>query len=166
MRTLYLIRHGKSSWKYPELDDKQRPLKSRGENDAKLMAKLLHGKGIIPGLMISSPAVRAYHTACLFAEELGYDKRSIAKNDNLYFNGPSAILETLRQTGNEVNDVLVFGHNPDTLALVNNFAGTDFENVPTSGIACIQFNVANWQDISLQNGTFRWLDYPSLHKKD
>lgn len=164
MRTLYLVRHAKSSWKYPELDDRQRPLKKRGENDAHIMGKLLHGKGIVPGLIMSSPAKRAIDTACIFAGELQYKIADIVQNDTLYFSGMPQVLEVVQQIDDKYDDVLVFGHNPDTLDLVNTFSPTDFENVPTAGVACIQFDVDSWHDISLENGIFRWLDFPSAHR--
>lgn len=164
MRTLYLVRHAKSSWKYPELEDRHRPLKNRGENDAHIMGKILKGKSIKPGLVISSPAKRAIETAYLFAEELGYSKDKIEQNDNLYFSGMPQILEVIQLTKDQYDDLFVFGHNPDTLDLVNTYAPTSFDNVPTSGVACIQFDVDSWQDITLKNGIFRWLDFPSLHR--
>lgn len=164
MRTLYLIRHAKSSWKYPELDDRHRPLKKRGESDAHIMGKLLREKGIIPGLIMSSPAKRAIDTAYIFAEELQYKAEDIVQNDTLYFSGMPQVLEVIQQIDDKFDDVLVFGHNPDTLDLVNTLSPNDFENVPTAGVACIQFDVDSWQDISLENGIFRWLDFPSAHR--
>ncbi len=164
MRTLYLVRHAKSSWKYPELEDRNRPLKKRGENDAHIMGKLLDGKGIKPGLIMSSPAKRAYDTACIFADELQYKVEDIVQNDNLYFSGMPQILEVVQHTNDKHDDILVFGHNPDTLDMVNHFAPTDYENVPTAGVVCIQFEVDSWQDITLDNGIFRWLDFPSAHR--
>lgn len=165
MRTLYLARHGKSSWKYPELDDRDRPLKTRGENDAQLIGKLLKDKGVKPGLILSSPAKRASHTAIIFAKELGYAPEAIVQHEGLYFKGIGEIIKTIQQTEDRHDDVMVFGHNPDTLELVNNYADSDFDNVPTSGVACIQFDVESWKGVNLQNGILRWLDYPSLHKK-
>lgn len=164
MRTLYLIRHAKSSWKYPDLDDRNRPLKKRGESDAQIMGKLLRGKGIMPSLIMSSPAKRAYDTACIFAETLGYSIDKIEQNDALYFSGMPQILEVIQQTNSSHDDIFVVGHNPDTLDLVNNYSLTDYENVPTAGVACIQFEVDNWSDVTLQNGIFRWLDFPSAHR--
>jgi phosphohistidine phosphatase len=164
MRTLYLIRHAKSSWKYPNLEDRHRPLKKRGETDAHIMGAILNGKGIKPGLIMTSPAKRAYDTACIFAEDIGYPVNQIVQNDNLYFSGMPQILEVIQQTDNQFDDVFVFGHNPDTLDLLNTFAPTDYENIPTSGVACIQFEVDSWSKITLKNGIFRWLDFPSAHR--
>ena len=78
MKTLYLVRHAKSSWKHPELSDFERPLNKRGKNDAPFMGKLLFKKGINPELLISSPAKRASSTAKIIASELNYDKEKIS----------------------------------------------------------------------------------------
>jgi phosphohistidine phosphatase len=139
-------------------------LKKRGETDAHIMAAILSGKGVKPGLIMTSPAKRAYDTACIFAEDIGYPVDLIVQNDNLYFSGMPQILEVIQQTDNQYGDVFVFGHNPDTLDMVNIFAPTDYENVPTSGVACIQFEVDSWSKITLNNGIFRWLDFPSQHR--
>jgi phosphohistidine phosphatase len=130
------------------------------------MGKLLAKKGVKAGLIISSPALRALHTAIIFGEQLGYERSKIVQSEEVYFSGIDKIMELIKQTPYEVDDLFVFGHNPDTLELVNKFAPTDFDNVPTSGVACIQFDVVGWNEISLENGKFMWLDFPSQHKKD
>ncbi len=63
MKTLLLIRHAKSSWKNETLPDRERPLNTRGKNDAPLMGKILFEKNIIPDLVLSSSAKRAKKTA-------------------------------------------------------------------------------------------------------
>lgn len=84
MKTLYLVRHGKSSWRHKELRDQERPLKKRGAEDADLMAKHLNSKSIIPDLIISSPARRAFQTAIIFAENLKYAEDKIELNRSVY----------------------------------------------------------------------------------
>ena len=54
VKRLYLIRHAKSSWKDPDLDDFDRPLNKRGKTDAPLMGKRLKEQGVKPDLIISS----------------------------------------------------------------------------------------------------------------
>ena len=68
MKTLYLARHAKSSWKHPELSDIERPLNKRGKRDAPIIGNLLKEKGVNPDILISSPAVRARKTAVAIAE--------------------------------------------------------------------------------------------------
>ena len=71
MRSLTIVRHAKSSWKDRGLSDRERPLNKRGERDAPIMAKRVAETGIRPSQIISSPAVRAWTTAKIFARELG-----------------------------------------------------------------------------------------------
>ena len=71
MKKLFLIRHGKSSWSNPDLQDFDRPLNKRGIRDAPFMAKMLVGKGVKPDLIVTSPANRAISTAKQFAAEQG-----------------------------------------------------------------------------------------------
>ena len=74
MKKLYIIRHAKSSWKDTALDDFKRPLSKRGRKDAPFMAKKLKQKGVMPDVIISSPATRAKTTAELIAKELNFKK--------------------------------------------------------------------------------------------
>ena len=71
-KTLYLIRHAKSSWDDHDLSDFQRTLNNRGLKDAPLIVKFLKGNNIVPDLIITSPAVRALSTAEIFADEFHY----------------------------------------------------------------------------------------------
>ena len=95
MKTLILMRHAKSSWKFPELSDKDRPLTKRGEHDAPRMGKLLKKEEIFPESILSSTAVRAAATAEAVAQKLDY-KEEITYLDSLYMAEPSAIIEALQ----------------------------------------------------------------------
>jgi len=84
MKTLYLARHAKSSWKHPELSDIERPLNKRGKRDAPYIGNLLKEKGVKPDIVISSPAVRAKKTALAIAEIIEYPKSKIIIDENIY----------------------------------------------------------------------------------
>ena len=77
MKTLYLVRHAKSSWDDPTLADKARPLDARGKRDAPKVGKRLAKAGVKPDLILSSSAKRALTTARIIAKELGYKRKSI-----------------------------------------------------------------------------------------
>ncbi len=79
MKKLYLIRHAKSSWDYPGLNDHERPLNKRGERDAPFMAKILKEKKVKPDLILSSTAVRALEFAKKIADELDYKKKIFSR---------------------------------------------------------------------------------------
>ena len=65
MKTLYVVRHAKSSWEYHELPDMDRPLKGRGIRDAHLMASWLQDLLSTVPVLYSSPATRTLHTAMI-----------------------------------------------------------------------------------------------------
>ncbi len=164
MKNLYLIRHGKSSWDDSSLPDKERPLKRRGEKDASLMAKLLVNRKIVPDAFVSSPANRALSTAKIMAEKMGFDKKEIAVNALLYFQGMENILQVIHQLNERHNTVFIFGHNPDFTELANRYSQKTIDNVPTTGVAGIEFKVKSWKDVSLKNGRLIFFEYPSNHK--
>ena len=85
MKTLYIVRHAKSSWKYSGIEDIDRPLKKRGIKDAHLMSKFLSKEIARPDVFISSSANRALHTGIIFCENLEYPLANLQINRQLYF---------------------------------------------------------------------------------
>ena len=94
-KTLYLVRHAKSSWKDSSLDDRDRPLNKRGRRTAPDMGQRLAAQGHHPELMISSPANRAHSTAKIIAAEIGYDPSLIHIEEALYFSGVFSMCEVV-----------------------------------------------------------------------
>ena len=84
MKTLFLIRHAKSSWDDTALPDKDRPLNDRGKRDAPKMGKRLAKRDVKPDLILSSPAKRALTTAEIIAKKLDYKLKDIVVDDRLY----------------------------------------------------------------------------------
>ncbi len=167
MKTLLIIRHAKSSWGNPNFQDFDRPLNNRGERDAPFMAKLISNKSIKPDVIVSSPANRAYATAIEFAKAFGYPEKKINMDKGIYSHGQGHILSILRNLASNINTICIFGHNPDLTYLATYLSGQLFDNVPTCGVVCIDFDVDVWGDIDNQNGTLRFFEYPGKHfKKD
>ena len=146
MKTLILLRHAKSSWKFPELSDRDRPLTKRGEKDAPRMGKWLKKQDIIPQRIITSTAVRACSTAEAIAERVEY-KEEITYLDSLYMAEPAAIIEALHAVPDEVKRVLVVGHNPGLEGLVQ-ILSKKVESLPTASIAIIKLPIENWQELN------------------
>ena len=92
MKTLYLVRHAKSSWKYPNLDDFERPLNKRGRKNAPFMGKVLKELKVSPDLIISSPANRAAMTARIIAGKINYPLENILYSETIYEFGESALI--------------------------------------------------------------------------
>jgi phosphohistidine phosphatase len=163
MKTLILVRHAKSSWDNPDIKDFERPLNKRGKKDAPLMAKIFKDKNIVTDLIISSPAVRAFSTAQEFAEELKYPKNEIITDISIYEMGSKAILNILSKLNPKYKVVMLFGHNPDMTYLSSYLSGNNFDNVPTCGVVCIDFEIDSWDKITDNQGTLRFFEYPKKY---
>jgi phosphohistidine phosphatase len=111
-KTLYLVRHAKSSWKDASLSDLERPLNKRGRRNSPEMGRRLAAQGHVPGLIISSPANRAITTARNIAIELGLDESEIITDDGLYFSGTNGMLNVLETVEDHYDNVMMVGHNP------------------------------------------------------
>lgn len=160
MKRLYLVRHAKSSWKHPYLEDMERPLNKRGKRDAPLMGKYLAANKVKPDLIISSPARRAIETARTIAEELGYSKKKIVAREEIYEAGENKIIDTIRETDNEVETLMVFGHNPGFTILANTLSNCNIDNIPTCGVFCVDFDIGSWAELDEKKGKFVFFDYP------
>ena len=112
LKTVYIVRHAKSSQHSTELTDKERPLNGRGERDAPFMGNLLRSMGVNPDLVVTSPAARARTTARLLAEKLAYPREKIRVNAELYAGDEEEILRLVQSTDNAVNQLMLVGHNP------------------------------------------------------
>jgi phosphohistidine phosphatase len=164
MKTLYLLRHAKSSWDFPQLSDHDRPLNNRGRNDAPLIGEQLAKRNIMPDLIVSSPAVRALSTATLIAKELGYDLEKIAIEEKTYPADPEELLTIIQNTPPKVEELMLVGHNDGLTDLVNQLSPTYIDNVPTTGIVSLSFDTDAWEKISPQNARFNFFDTPKNYK--
>ena len=161
MKRLYLIRHAKSSWDDPDLSDIDRPLNKRGKKDAPIMGERLKNEHKAkPDLIISSPAKRAIRTARVIAKEIGYSKEKIEIKDSLYASGVTAMLNVIHYLDDSLDEVMLFGHNPDLTSLANHLSNQHVDNIPTCGIFCVDFDLKSWQDVKKGKGIFKFLDYP------
>ena len=145
MKKLLLIRHAKSSWKSPELDDHDRPLNKRGERDRHRMSEYLLERAEALDAIHSSTAVRALTLAHTIGEAL---KVEVASRQSLYTFGAGALSSVIRQLPSALNNVAVIGHNPAFTELSNNLTKARIDNVPTSGIVSIECNFSSWSELN------------------
>ena len=146
MKKLLLMRHAKSSWKKKNLADIERPLSPRGEKDALAMGRLLRKKDLVPDLIIASPAVRARQTAQAVAEKSHYPKE-VLFIETLYMAEAPEILGALASLPDEVNSVLLVGHNPGLEYILQVLTGK-IESLPTATIAYLSLPVSHWPEIT------------------
>ncbi|HGY11795.1 MAG TPA: histidine phosphatase family protein, partial [Desulfobacterales bacterium] len=119
MKTIYLVRHAKSSWKYPDLDDFERPLNKRGRKNAPFMGTILKKLKVAPDLIISSPANRAAATARIIANKIRYPLEKIRYSENIYEFSANVLIHFIQQIDDDANKVMVVSHNPALTDLAN-----------------------------------------------
>lgn len=164
MKTLFVVRHAKSSWKNTLLADIDRPLNDRGKKDAPEMGKRLAQKNIKPDMLIASTAKRARSTAKKIAKEIGFEKKDIIRLETLYHAGVSTIFELVKQTPDHIDSLMIFGHNPGFTDFVNFIVNFQIDNIPTCGVVGITFNVNTWKNINPANSEFGFFDFPKNKK--
>nr|WP_299383517.1 histidine phosphatase family protein [Allomuricauda sp.] len=146
MKELILVRHGKSSWDY-DVSDKDRPLKERGISDAGMVSRKFLGKGLQVDFAYSSPANRALHTSMIFLRNLGFDLNKFQVQEALYDFSGSSVANFVESLDNQLDRVMIFGHNYAFTSLANTWGDQYIENVPTSGLVHIKFDVERWDKV-------------------
>ena len=159
MKTLLVLRHAKSSWNDPALDDHERPLNDRGLRDAPRMGELVREYGLIPDVVLSSDAVRARLTAEAVADVAGY-AGEILLDPRLYLAGPTDILSLLPSVRENAETVMIVGHNPGLEQLVEQLTRKRHD-LPTAALAQIDLPIEQWRDLTLSTrGTLMGLWRP------
>jgi len=168
MKTLYIVRHGKSSWDDLKVSDHERKLLPVGKKRTERVAGWLKKHGVFPDKIISSTAVRAFETACLLAKGMGFPKERIEKEQTLYGGDPEDVMEILYPLPDTVEKVMVVGHNPGFTYLVNSFLEDDrwIDNFPTSGVAAVSFDTDKWEEIDQAKQQVEFLITPKMVKEE
>lgn len=150
MKTLFLLRHAKSSWNDPALADFDRPLNDRGQKAAELVGKFMAKQNVNIDLVICSPAVRARQTielvlrAAKRSAELRFDQR-------VYEASPTRLLEIISQVEDDRKSVLLVGHNPGMEELLGLLTGAE-QHMPTAALAKVVLNSKKWDKIFAEKG--------------
>ena len=165
MKTLYLVRHAKSSWDNANQSDHDRPLNPRGERDAPRMGKRLRKRKDRPEVIISSSAVRAQTTASILATAMDYPTSDIAIDERLYGAEPEDVLSIIGDLDDGIHCAMLVGHNPTFTALINALGRCDLGNVPTCGMAVLTFPIDSWKDIATIQGKLVDFDFPKNDAK-
>jgi phosphohistidine phosphatase len=152
MKTICLVRHAKSSKSIPGIRDIDRPLNEKGYREAYLVGEKLAEKSFKPQLLISSPAIRAFNTALVFAGRLSYPEEKIILKKDLYETSPEDYINEIMQTENAINSLMLFGHNPLISTVLSKLIKKNYQDMETSAAAAINFNVKAWKDIAGMKG--------------
>ena len=155
MKRLYLVRHAKSSWGNPGLTDFDRPLNKRGKRDAPQMGDYLRSfRQVHPDYVLCSTAKRVRSTAKRLLKALAYPKEQVVWDERIYSGHSDDVLAMIRRIDNQYKEVMVIGHNPDMTELANVLTGVHIANMPTCGVAGIDFDIDSWANIRLGNLVF------------
>lgn len=159
MKTLTLLRHAKSSWDNPDLDDFDRPLNERGRHAARAVGQAMRERGIAFDRVVASPAVRVVETLeDVFA---GYGDRIRPHFDHrIYLASTRAMLEVVQEADDSADRLLLVGHNPGIGALAELLTCEDgnglrqemAEKYPTGAVAEIELDVSHWRDVGAGRG--------------
>jgi phosphohistidine phosphatase len=163
MKTLTLVRHAKSSWKDRGLSDRERPLNKRGKRDAPLMGRFITEAGVRPSQIISSPAVRAWTTAKIFAQELGYPIEFLQREDGLYLASLDNLLDVVATQDAGFNNLMLFAHNPGLTDFANYLVPGLTSNLPTSGVVSVNLDSDDWMLYDRPKTELVLYDYPKNH---
>lgn len=162
MKTLLLVRHAKSSWADPGMDDFDRPLNERGRKDAPEMARRLAGLHVIPDLIITSAARRARKTAEAFATELDIKEKNILELKELYLAGRHDFLSVIKKIPDTSSIVAVFSHNPGITEFANSLTNTRVDDMPTCSIYALKIETEKWKDFETAEKQFLFFNYPKM----
>lgn len=137
--TLVLVRHAKSDWGDPALDDHDRPLNERGERDAPVMARRLVATGFRPDALVSSTALRARMTADVFAAAL---RARVSLEPDLYGAAADELLAMAVSTSRR--NVLLVAHDPGMSDLAAQLSDGDIGHMPTCAVATFRWRQDDW----------------------
>lgn len=147
MKNLIIIRHAKSSWNLP-VQDRDRVLTERGIKDAIKVSLTMSNFISKKQLIWSSSAKRAQETALIFAKNISYPLENIIFKNELYTFDERQLEYNIKSCKNDVDDLILFGHNDAITNFVNKFGDIYLESVPTSGFVALQFDTNDWQKIN------------------
>ena len=159
-KELFVLRHAKSSWDEPNVDDVDRALTPRGINDTHSIAnrQKKHLKDL--DLILTSHANRATHTATIFAGVIGYPFEKIKLSSSIYEISENQLITIVRNLPDNLARVLIVGHNPTFTYFVNKYLKSPIDNIPTAGMVGLSFHAISWKDISRDNLQSSFFEYP------
>jgi len=160
-KILYLLRHAKSSWNDHTLSDFERPLNKRGTSQLPEIAAVLTAKQHLPQVIISSPANRAFSTAKIMAISLCRDENEIGSEKRVYEATFSNLIYLLQETADEIDCLLLVGHNPGLSNLVNVLSKQKTAPLPTCALVELHLDIESWTEVAPECAELVALDVPT-----
>lgn len=153
MKTLFILRHAKSSWNDDALTDLERPLNERGLGTAPFVGTLMKERSMMPDRIISSPAVRARQTAELVCQASGSDA-AISYDERIYEAGVGTLVAVVAEFDTIGDTAMLVGHNPGAEGLIYFLTG-EIVPMPTAALATIELDIDMWAGIDAGCGRLK-----------
>lgn len=147
MKTIYIVRHAKSTWEYEGIEDFDRPLKKRGIEDAYLVSRELVKLIAKPDIFISSFANRALHTAIIFAESFKFPVNHLFIKKSLYNFSDGYLAKSIMALDDAYDSAIIFSHEHGISAFVNKYGNKEIDVIPTGGVVGIKFDIPHWKSL-------------------
>jgi phosphohistidine phosphatase len=161
VKTLILLRHGKSNWDSDREADHDRPLARRGRNAAATMGLLLERAGQVPDRALTSSALRARQTLDVAVRSGGWNC-PVGIVPEFYASSPGTVLNRLREEDDTASSLIIVGHEPTWSSLVSELTGGGFLRFPTGAMARIDLDIESWSRIDSDRGVMVWFLIPRL----
>jgi phosphohistidine phosphatase len=161
VKTVLLLRHGKSDWASDTGNDRDRPLAKRGRRAARVMGELLARTGLVPEAALTSPAVRARTTLELAMKAGGWDC-PVHVSEALYGDGPAGVIEEIGRQSDQAATLLLVGHEPTWSETLGLLVGGGRHRFPTGALVGIDVDVEAWADVRPGGGQLAFLLPPRL----
>jgi phosphohistidine phosphatase len=163
VKTLYLLRHGKSDWN-TSCADHERPLAPRGVDAAHRIGRFLRDLDEVPDRIVASTAERARETARL-AKEAGDWSPEVELEAEFYGTDPEGLLDWLRRVDDGTQSILLAGHMPTWPLFAGGLIGGGQLRYPTAALAKIGLHVDRWRDVEFGCGELVWFQLPRVLKR-
>lgn len=160
MKTIYLVRHAKSSWTSTSIDDHDRPLLEIGKKRTKKIIDYLIKKKVSPDLLITSSALRCRETAGYIARGLNYPISEIQVNKEIYQANVVSLFNIFFDLSDQYKSIIIVGHDPSLTNFINQFTSSPIDYLPTSGVVCIEFETDKWDFIHNSAYEIKYMVFP------
>ena len=157
MKNLYLLRHAKARWDDFALKDFDRPLSTRGIQDADLMGNFFKSKRKGLDLVVSSPSKRTKETLDHFFNKT---TQNIIFDETIYHSSEQNIYSVLKHIEEDIKSLMIVGHNPSMHEFSESFSGKFIEKFSTCGLASFEFD-DKWANVCEDSGTLTEFKIPS-----
>lgn len=163
MKTLYLLRHAKAESFSRDKKDFDRAIDEFGYREIDIVASIWKEKGEIPSLVLSSSALRTRTTAEKMADALGVAPQNLVLEPKLYNAPLGEYNNQIFHLPNNVHSVMMVGHNPAMSLLLNYLSADAHVEMPTCGLARIDFELNDWRYVSSGMGKLAWFEFPAIY---